>query len=360
MKMWWTALIVVAIAVTSCAKIRVAPVTDVVRPLRTELAATQAGSAADRFGRLFCGTLAHNPDGGSWGPCADYFSSFGGPQPVSPQFTSTFRVLVIPGIFGECVESYAVPFDDGRRHLLAAHGIDVEYVSVSALGSTEFNANQIKEYLDDQFAGPNQTPYIVFGYSKGASDILEALVLFPHLRPRVAAVVSIAGSVLGSRLTQGTPGNMLDPIQALSLGPCGLADKGGLDSLRRAARVDSVAKLPPTVRSYSVAAVSTAATTSAVLMRSWKKLSAFSLEQDSQMIHEDAVVPGSQYLGVAKADHWAVALPFEHVAAFHPNTPPRVVRLLGRLVNHNHYPRAALFEAVLRYVLDDLASPYPD
>lgn len=314
-----------------------------------------AGSPAARFGALFCGMLEHNPDGGVW-DCAEYFAPSPSAQAVSPQFTSAYRVLVIPGIFGGCVGAYATPFDDGRRHLRAAHQIDVEYLPVSALGSTTFNARQIRDYLDRQFAGANQTPYIMFGYSKGTSDILEALVQFPHLRPRIAAVASVAGSVFGSRLTQGTPKSLLDPLRALSL--CGSEqDKGGIDSLRRAARAESLAQLPRSVRSYSIAAVSTVDKTSAVLVGGWKKLLAFSLEQDSQMIHEDALIPGGQYLGIAKRDHWAVALPFEHVATFHPNTPPRLVKLFARLVNHNHYPRAALFEAVLRYVLDDLASP---
>ena len=41
---------------------------------------------------------------------------------------------------------------------------------------------------------------VLVGYSKGAPDILEAIVNYPEIRPRVAAVVSAAGAVGGSPL----------------------------------------------------------------------------------------------------------------------------------------------------------------
>ena len=39
---------------------------------------------------------------------------------------------------------------------------------------------------------------VLIGYSKGAPDILGGLVTYPELAQRVAAVVSVAGSVNGS------------------------------------------------------------------------------------------------------------------------------------------------------------------
>lgn len=351
----WAALLAATLAAPACGTIRVSPVTDPVRPLRTGIAATGAGSPAARFGSLFCTVLGHNPDGGTWKECATYFSPASAATTLPADFSRNYRVLVVPGIFGKCVDQLAKPFEDGIRHLDASHQFKVELVPVSALGSCAFNAAQIAAHLDQAFSGMDQRPYIVFGYSKGASDIIEMLVRHPTQRPRVAAVVTVAGAVLGSRLTQGVPKHLLDPFKALTIGPCGTDDKGGLDDMRRAPRAESVAKLPD-VRTYSIAAVSTEAETSLALLTGWKQLLAFSKEQDSQMIHEDAVVSGGKYLGMAHADHWAVALPFEHVATYYPATPKRLVRLVTALVNHNHYPRAALFEAALRYVLEDLAT----
>ena len=41
---------------------------------------------------------------------------------------------------------------------------------------------------------------VLVGYSKGISDILDAVVAYPEIRSRVAAVVSVAGAVGGSPL----------------------------------------------------------------------------------------------------------------------------------------------------------------
>jgi hypothetical protein len=176
----------------------------------------------------------------------------------------------------------------------------------------------------------------------------------PPTRDRIAAVVTIAGAVLGSRLTEGVPNGVLDPLRDLKLGPCTVSDAGGVDSLRRSVRAAALTKLPPHLHAYSIAAASRQETTSIVLANGWRQLSAFSTDQDSQVIREDAAVPGGIYLGTAFADHWAVALPFERVSEFHPNTPPSLVKLFHDIVNWNHYPRAALFEAAARFVVADL------
>ena len=55
--------------------------------------------------------------------------------------------------------------------------------------------------------------------------------------------------------------------------------------------------------------------------------------------------PGAALLGYVKSDHWAVALPFNRSTRSFWN------RLLR---NHNAFPREVLFEAILRYVEDDL------
>ena len=67
------------------------------------------------------------------------------------------------------------------------------------------------------------------------------------------------------------------------------------------------------------------------------------------MIHEDAIVPGGIYLGIASGDHWAVALPFERIRPTDPSA-----KLVRRFIGFRDYPRAALFEAILRFVAEDL------
>jgi hypothetical protein len=345
-----------ALAVAGSAACTIVPtVTRTVVPLRTEPVGSEpALDKSAQFGSLFCGVLIHLGPAEGWGYCDRYFAPVGSPTPVTTEIVTPYRLLVVPGIFGQCVEAIARPFEDASIHLLAVHHVSVEYLSVSALGGTAYNARQIDDYFRRQLAGADQRPYVVFGYSKGTSDLLEAIAAYDVVRSHVAGLVTIAGSVLGSRLTEGLPTDILNSLRDTRIGSCDGGDGKGLESLQRdeRARALAVHRLPLTIRAYSIAAVSDEATTSNVLMSSWHQLNAYSLEEDSQMIQEDAIIPGSTYLGIARGDHWAVALPFEHAAQTHPE----FAAAIATLINRNHYPRTALFEAALRFVLDDLAS----
>lgn len=150
-------------------------------------------------------------------------------------------------------------------------------------------------------------------------DVLEALHSNPTARRAVAAVVTIAGSVIGSRLPAGIPRDLFVRWRDQRLGPCEIRDGVGVDSLCRAERAEAMSRLQlGSIKAYSIAATSTLDTTHPALRRGRRTLSAYSLEQDSQVIHEDAIVPGGTYLGMALGDHWAVALPFHQIT---PATP---------------------------------------
>ena len=345
-------LLLAVVAGMACGP-RVPPAAMPVVPLRTE-PIVAPDRTSQRFGALFCGVLPHAAVAGeAWGDCGRYFTPVAPPSVLDPSIgdIGQYRVLTVPGIFGQCLEAVARPFQDAARHLRDVHAIEVEHVDVAAVGSTSFNAAQIADYLDAQFSGDDRRPYIAVGYSKGASDLLEAVVAHEAARTRIAAVVTIAGSVFGSRLTDTVPRRLLDFLRQSRIATCEAGDGAGIDSLRRSERAASMARFVAAggFRAYSIAAVSDATSTSDVLRDGWDRLRMYSLEQDGQIIHEDAIVPGAAYLGIAKGDHWAVALPFDDLPAADPRA-----RVIAAAVNRNHYPRIALFEASLRYVLADL------
>src|SRR5206468_9277497 len=99
---------------------------------------------------------------------------------------------------------------------------------------------------------------------------------------------------------------------------------------------------PTPVAAYSIVGATSLDETSAALRPSWKRLSAYAREQDGEVVAWEAVLPGARYLGIARADHWAIALPFEESAQ-----PPKAI-------DRNHFPRDALLEAIVRYVSSDL------
>ncbi|MGD8440222.1 MAG: hypothetical protein PVG53_06785, partial [Holophagae bacterium] len=67
---------------------------------------------------------------------------------------------------------------------------------------------------------------------------------------------------------------------------------------------------------------------------------------DGMMLVMDQFIPSSSFLGCVNADHWAVSVPIAR-------TRPKIAK---RYVDHNDYPREALFEAILRFVEEDLES----
>ena len=104
---------------------------------------------------------------------------------------------------------------------------------------------------------------------------------------------------------------------------------------------------PMPVPSYSIVGATSLDETSSVLKPSWKRLSVHARDQDGLMIAWEAVLPGARYLGSARADHWAIALPFEESEQ----------TLKG--IDRNHFPRDALLEAIVRYVTADLGAAEP-
>jgi hypothetical protein len=84
--------------------------------------------------------------------------------------------------------------------------------------------------------------------------------------------------------------------------------------------------------------------TSKALLRGWELMAVFDRLHDGQLTKQDAIVPGARYLGAARGDHLAVALPLDKVAD----------GALRAAMDKARYPRAALLEALVRFVVQDL------
>ena len=69
---------------------------------------------------------------------------------------------------------------------------------------------------------------MLIGYSKGAPDILEAVVTYPEIRSRVAAVVSAAGAVGGSALANDAEQYQADLLRHFPGATCGSGDGGAV------------------------------------------------------------------------------------------------------------------------------------
>jgi hypothetical protein len=306
---------------------------------------------SSEYAKTFCGTLSHlDPAHEAWGPCSRYLESASADEPpLEAEIPKDLGVLVVGGIFSHCFESQGIhAFAPSLAHLRDRHGLSVGSIGVDGLGTPVDNAARIDAYLQ---AHPGK--YIAVGHSKGSVDLMTAIQLHQSAKQQIVALVSVAGAVGGSRLMDYPMSIAKIGFQAAArqsgLGTCPIDSYDGMRSLRREVRYKFLTEWrpPESLRSFSIVGVVPEDQTSTVLRSMWRRLEYYSVDHDSQVVAEEAVIPNARYLGVAKGDHWALALPFSE----HPDEN------LRRRVSHNRFPRTALLESVVRFIHAGGSSP---
>ncbi|HEX6018218.1 MAG TPA: hypothetical protein VFZ28_08965 [Burkholderiaceae bacterium] len=351
----FAASLAVALALGGCAGSPLVPFSTDGPPL-VLAAAAEAGvhDQRGRFREIYCAVLqARANEVPDHRPCDDALTRLGSEPPGSGQpvpLGASSRHLVaalVPGIGYDCFAKWLQTPGTAAEHV-RKYGYDQRMLKVDALSSSGHNARQIRDAVMAMDLGPGPARLVLVGYSKGAPDVLQAIVDHPEILPRVAAVVSVAGAVGGSPLANEAEQYQADLLRHFPGAACEPGDGGAVESLRPAVRRAWLAqhRLPAGVPMYSVVTLPQPERISSILRRSAAKLSMIDGRNDSQLIFYDAVIPGSTLVGYLNADHWAAAVP---IARTHDT--------IGSLfVTQNAYPREALSEAVLRFVEEDLAA----
>jgi len=300
---------------------------------------------SQQFNDLFCTVLAkNNPDAEKWDACSAYVEGGGKTDAALPLLSKDYRVLIVPGFMSSCFAD-SPAFNEGLPVLREKYGLNVEYLQVPN-DASELNATMIADYVREKSAG-DARKWILVGYSKGTPDLQEALARYPELRQKTAAFISVAGASGGSNIADAIPGMVDKYMNQYKIKPTCKGDMAqGFKSLSKTVRGQFLASYPnPFVPTYSIIAASGRENTSKALLQTWQLLMTYDNLQDGQLTRADAIVPGSTFLGVAKGDHFAVALPFNKSSD----------SSIKSGMDKTRYPRGALIEALLRFVTDDLA-----
>jgi hypothetical protein len=253
------------------------------------------------------------------------------------------RILIVSGLFSDCVK-FTSAYSYARAHL-ERYGYKVESLLVSGRSSSTHCALEIRNALLSMELLPEERIVLV-GYSKGVPDILEAVVAYPEIRRRVAAVVSVAGAVNGSPMIELINKPLQDLLKRIPLPQCPPGVGDPFESLRRSTRLQWLSRnrLPESIKYFSLVAFAGREDISTILRPSYDQLALIDPRNDSQVIFYDAIIPESTLLGFVKADHYAVAVPLSQDAPL----------LSDGLIDKNEFPREVLLEAIIRTVEENL------
>ena len=291
-----------------------------------------------KFQAVFCSVLGERDSTSeNWESCNQYVEmpqALPGEEP--PKLSTDFTLLSVGGFGAECFSPTVEVFKDALEHLQSIHGVTYYHIPVHAFGSTEHNA----EIIRDTVKALSEKRFIAVAHSKGAADFMYALSNFPSELKRVEALITVAGAVGGSWLADDFVKLQDTMLRGLKMKGCPQdtpSPQNALNSMRRDRRQEFLASATRNWNGYSISAVSRKERTSDVLLPLWNAVAPHAVEQDSHIVEREAIVPGGRFLGRALGDHWAVAMPF---------TPNDKITGVGRdFVNEhvewNRFPRVA-------------------
>jgi hypothetical protein len=334
---------------------KVAPV--IVSPLSTSNVEDVSGVFRDTF----CTLLTAQSD--DTHECSDYFYDFGAPEAITFErrdlkpLATPMHILIIPGIFGECITNEVSPFEYASRYVSDRYpNIRISLANeVNGRASSQFNSNQIRKEIQSLDVRPDER-LVLISYSKGAADTLHYLANhYGTETKKISAIVSLAGVVIGTPIADRAGETVARIGGNLPLEECPTQDASGIESLTLKSQFKWLSDNPQIfdhqISFFSLVTASDTDRTSAIFRPFHAYIQEAAGINDGQVPASHQIIPGSRLLGHIRSDHWAAILPFSRKDALDLGGTNRLVKLLA---TKNEFPREVLLESILRTVDQEL------
>jgi hypothetical protein len=225
-------------------------------------------------------------------------------EPVLPAEAKRHVYLMVKGLLGNELFGY---LEDNHLRL-ERRGLEVRDVQVNTEASLEDNIEVVRDALEDAaFFGKS---VVLVGHSKGAVESLGVLSMYPELRRRVRAVVSIqapyGGSPVAHDLTASPELRRMVEI-AMPLLFCGVSRS--VEDLTYTRRMEFVRRYPYPEGVPTVALATWRYSRRSLLWPVARYMrERYGLDSDGLVAAVDAEVPGSRLVRLDDMDHAEAAM----------------------------------------------------
>ncbi|NQY34359.1 MAG: alpha/beta hydrolase [Alteromonadaceae bacterium] len=273
-------------------------------------------------------------------------------EPHNSSFQHKLKILLVPGIFGECLIDEVSPFSYAIEHLQKAYKIDISVLpGIRGRASSKHNSAIIHDFIKKLDNKKQDEKLILVGYSKGTTDLLYYLSVneYKSSWDNIDALVGIAGVVNGTPLADDANSFLKKLAEIFPFDKCPTQQgESGIEDITRENQLFRLSKqkLPESIQYFSLAPYVNENNISSIMNTSYQRLSLVDPRNDGQVIYYDAIIPGSHLLGYANADHWAIALPFSR----HIDSLSFINKTIAKQSDKNAYPREVLLESIVRFV----------
>ncbi len=243
---------------------------------------------------------------------------------VIPDGADRFVYLLVPGL----ASSYQPSYMSANLRALIERGLQAEKLEFESERPVESNARMLRERILEETRDGRQV--VLLGHSKGGLEAAAALALFPELRPRVRALVTLqspyAGSPIATDIDACPP--LADLLQGIIVW---LGDNP--EAVRNLTYADRRAFVTAHPHPQEVPTLCLASSRS-----DWRSIFAapagylrerYHQDSDGMVVPDDAVIPGARWVELDDMDHGESVL--TGVRGFNNYEPGDVTQVLVAL-----------------------------